>query len=120
MAIQRYHNSDMRGTIGAILSRNLIYMIFTAMGVPVHSEEQVAGGRVDVIVCGYGSAYVMELKFSKTGKDSDVEKLLAKGIDQALTKHYADKYRLDGNAIHVVSVVFEHVNHQLVAWQERQ
>lgn len=98
--------------------RNLIYMIFTAMGVTVHSEEQVAGGRIDVIVCGYGSAYVMELKVSKTGKDSDVEKLLDKGIDQALTKHYADKYRLEGNTIHVVSAVFEHEHNQLVAWKE--
>lgn len=98
--------------------RNLIYMIFTAMGVSVHSEEQVAGGRVDVIVCGYGSAYVMELKVSKTGKEADVEKLLENGINQALTKHYSDKYRLEGNAIHVVSVVFEHKNNQLVAWRE--
>lgn len=98
--------------------RNLIYMIFTAMGVSVHSEEQVAGGRVDVILCGYGNAYVMELKVSKTGEGDDVEKLLAKGIDQALTRHYADKYRLDNKAIHVVSVVFEHKNNQLVAWQE--
>lgn len=98
--------------------RNLIYMIFTAMGVTVHSEEQVAGGRVDVVVCGYGSAYVMELKVSKTENDADIDKLLDSGIDQALTRRYADKYRLDGNTIHVVSVVFEHEHHQLVAWRE--
>lgn len=99
--------------------RNMIYLIFTAMGVSVHSEEQVAGGRIDVIVCGYGNAYVMELKVSKTGKEADVAKLLDNGIDQALTKHYADKYRLNDNTIHVVSVVFEHKHHQLVGWKEK-
>jgi len=98
--------------------RNLIYLVFTAMGVPVHAEEQVAGGRVDLIVAGYGSAYVLELKVSRRGTEADVQRLLAEGIDQALTRRYADKYRLEGHTLHLVSVVFDHQSHQLVAWRE--
>jgi len=107
---------DHLGNVNEGCYRNMIYMLFTAFGVDVHSEEQVAGGIADIVVKAYGQAYVFELKVSKTGNDSDVKKLLAKGIDQALAKHYADKYQLEGCTIHVVSVVFEHVNHQLVAW----
>lgn len=97
--------------------RNMMYMLFTAFGVEVHAEEQVAGGRVDIVVKAYDQAYVFELKVSQTGTDDDIQKLLAKGIDQAQANHYADKYSFDTSKTHVVSVVFEHKNHQLVAWR---
>lgn len=98
--------------------RNLLYMLLVAFGINAHAEEPVAGGRVDIVAEGVGQAYVMELKVSRTGDKANVEALLAKGLDQAQAKHYADKYRLDDNTIHVVSVVFEHKHNQLVAWRE--
>lgn len=97
--------------------RNMIYMLFTAFGVEVHTEEQVAGGRVDIVVKSYDKAYVFELKVSQTGTDDDIQQLLAKGIDQAQASHYADKYHFEASSVHVVSVAFEHKNHQLVAWR---
>jgi len=111
---------DHLGNINEGYYRNMMYMLFTAFGVDVHAEEQVAGGIVDIVAKAYGQAYIFELKVSKTGTDPDAEKLLTKGIDQALTKHYADKYRLNSNTLHVVSVVFEHEHNQLVAWRKEK
>jgi len=109
---------DHLGNVNEGYYRNMMYMLFTAFGVDVHAEEQVAGGIVDIVVKAYGQAYVFELKVSRTGTGADVENLLAKGIDQALTKHYADKYQLEDSTIHVISIVFEHKHNQLVAWKK--
>lgn len=109
---------DNLGNVHEGYYRNMMYMLFTAFGVDTHSEEQVAGGIVDIIVKAYDQAYVFELKVSKTGTEQDIAKCVEKGIDQALTNHYADKYSFDATSVHVISVVFEHVNHQLVAWRE--
>lgn len=98
--------------------RNMMYMLFTAFGLDVHTEEQVAGGIVDIVVIAYDHAYVFELKVSRDGDEKDVERLLGIGIDQALTNHYADKYRMKANTIHIISVVFEHQHYQLVAWKD--
>lgn len=100
--------------------RNMIYMLFSAFGVDVHAEEQVAGGIVDIVIKAYDQAYVFELKVSQTGADADVESLLSNGFDQAQAKSYADKYHFDASKVHVISVVFDHNNHQLVAWRSQQ
>lgn len=106
------------GNVNEGYYRNMMYMLFTAFGVDTHSEEQVAGGIVDIVIKAYDQAYVFELKVSKTGTDADIAKCLERGIDQAITNHYADKYHFEAKNVHVVSVVFEHENHQLVAWRE--
>lgn len=98
--------------------RNMLYLLFTAFGLTPRAEEQVAGGRVDLVVEGFGQVYVFELKVSSAGNPTEVERLLASGLNQAQRNHYADKYHLTAQNIHVVSMVFEHVNHQLVAWRE--
>lgn len=99
--------------------RNMMYMLFTAFGVDVHSEEQVAGGIIDMVVKAYDQAYVFELKVSRSGTDSDIQKLLDKGTNQVVRNHYADKYRFNVSKVHIVSIVFEHEHHQLVAWREK-
>lgn len=99
--------------------RNMMYMLFTAFGVDAHSEEQVAGGIVDIVVKAYDQMYVFELKVSRSGTDSEIEKLLTKGLDQAVGNHYADKYCFNVSNVHLVSVVFEQKHHQLVAWREK-
>lgn len=98
--------------------RNMMYMLFCAFGIDCHAEEQMAGGRVDIVVKAYDQAYVFELKVSKTGTDSDIQRLLDEGLDQTLSKHYADKYRFDANKVHITSIAFENNNHQLIAWKE--
>jgi len=110
---------DHLGNVNEGYYRNMMYMLFTAFAIDTHAEEQVAGGIVDIVAKAYGQAYVFELKVSRTGSEAEVEKLLAKGIDQVLTRRYADKYRFDASRVHVVSVVFDHGSHQLVAWKER-
>lgn len=99
--------------------RNMMYMLFTAFGIDVHSEEQVAGGIVDIVIKAYDQAYVFELKVSRSGTNSDIQKLLDKGINQAVCNQYAEKYRFNLSKIHVVSIVFEHEHHQLIAWREK-
>lgn len=96
--------------------RNMLYMLFTAFGLSVHAEEQVAGGRVDMAVEAYGKAYVFELKVSETGKD--IDKLLHEGLLQAKRKKYADKYKINNNSVHIVALVFENKQHQLAGWLE--
>lgn len=99
--------------------RNMLFLLFTAFGLAPRAEEQVAGGRIDLAVEAYGQAYVFELKVSANGEASEVERLLTSGLDQANRKHYADKYHFSAQTTHVVAVVFEHTNHQLVAWREK-
>jgi len=111
---------DHLGNVNEGYYRNMMYMLFTAFGVDVHAEEQVAGGIVDIVAKAYGHAYIFELKVSRTGTDDDTERLLAKGIGQAQARHYADKYRFDASKAHVIALVFDHVNHQLVAWREHK
>lgn len=98
----------------------MMYTLFTALGVNVHAEEPVAGGRVDIVAEAFGHAYVFELKVSRTGENSDVQRLLGEGIDQAERKRYADKYKLNTDTVRMVAVVFEHRNHQLVAWKDAE
>lgn len=97
--------------------RNMMYMLFTAFGVNVHAEEQVAGGRVDIVAETYGRAYVFELKVCKTETRRNVEKLLSEGIDQAVRCHYVEKYKFNAEALHVISIVFDNKTHRLVAWR---
>lgn len=109
---------DHLGNVHEGYYRNMMYMLFTAFGVDCHSEEQVAGGRVDIIVKAYDQVYVFELKVSKTSSDGDIQDLLDAGLGQATRNHYADKYHFDANKVHVVAVAFEHEHHQLVGWKE--
>lgn len=106
------------GNVNEGYYRNMMYMLFTAFGVDVHSEEQVAGGIVDIVVKAYGQTYLFELKVSKNGTDENIAKKLNEGASQAICNHYADKYQLDASKVHVISVVFEHKNNQLAAWRE--
>lgn len=109
---------DHLGNVQEGYYRNMMYMLFAAFGVDVRSEEQVAGGVVDIVVKAYNQAYVFELKLSRTGTEADINKCLEMGMAQAVRNHYADKYHFDISNVHVVSAVFEHEHHQLVAWRE--
>ena len=98
--------------------RNMLYMFFTALGIDCHAEEQVAGGRIDIVLQALNVAYILELKVSNTGSDNDISRLLKAGMDQAVMKGYAEKYKFEADKVHVVSVVFEGRHHQLVAWKD--
>lgn len=58
--------------------------------------------------------------YVRTYLERDVRRLLGEGIDQAGGKRYADKYRLKADTVHMVAVVFDHRDHQLVAWKEAE
>ncbi|MCX7088262.1 MAG: ATP-binding protein [Methylococcales bacterium] len=78
---------------------SVFYSYFAALGLPIILEDTSNQGRIDMTVHFAGQIYLFEFK---------VVELSAQGraIQQLKDKNYADKYRTEGEPIHLIGVEF--------------
>ncbi len=91
----------------------LLYSCFQTIGVDIKVEATSSRGRADLVVLDGGQVFVLELKVAAI--DSEVGKKLGEVMAQIRKRGYADKYRIRGEEIHHIAVVFSRTERNLVA-----
>ena len=91
----------------------MLYMTLRAIGADLRAEESSSRGRADMVLCHDGQVFVLELKMSEPGEDSDAA--LSRAITQIRERGYAEKYRDQGRPVHLLGVVFGREEGNLLA-----
>ena len=82
----------------------LLYACFRTAGVDFRVEDASSQGRADLVVLHGGQVFVLELKVA-AGED-EVEAKFEETMVQMRERGYADKYRIRGEVIYHLAVVF--------------
>ena len=82
----------------------MLYMTLRAVGAEVHAEESSSHGRSDLVIRQGGQVFVLELKVAE-GED-EAESTLDAALDQIQDRGYAEKYRSEGEPVHLLGLVF--------------
>ena len=81
---------------------SLLYMCLRAVGVELRVEEASHRGRADMVVRLGGQVFVLEFKMAEG--EGGGEAALVAALAQMRARGYAEKYRADGVAVHLVGV----------------
>ena len=82
---------------------SLLHMCFRAIDVDLRMEDTSSHGRADMIVLTGGQVFV--LKFKMAEGDEDTETAMDAVLSQMRGRGYAEKYRDQGEPVHLVGVV---------------
>ena len=83
---------------------SVLYASFNALNLDIRAEDASVQGRADIVVIYQKQVFVFELKVAG---GSDVEVKAEQALKQMRERDYAGKYRIDGNRIHLLAVVFD-------------
>ena len=102
-----YTNNDIARFEGYYAS--VFYSYFAALGLDVKVEDSTSRGRLDMVVRFNGHVYLFELKVvEQAGPGAALAQLKARG--------YAEKYRSQGDPIHLVGVEFSSESRNVTAF----
>ncbi|MGB5734421.1 MAG: ATP-binding protein [Thiohalocapsa sp.] len=87
----------------------LFYAYFAALGLDITPEDSSNAGRLDMAVRFNGQVYLCEVKVVELAPDGSA-------LAQIKQRGYADKYRADGQPIHLIGVEFSRERRSLVAF----
>ena len=87
----------------------LFYAYFAALGLDITPEDSSNAGRLDMAVRFNGQVYLFEFKVVELAPDGSA-------LAQIKQRGYADKYRADGQPIHLIGVEFSRERRSLVAF----
>ena len=85
----------------------MLFACFRSTGLDVRAEESTAHGRSDMVLLHGGQVFVMECKMA--GESERAEAAVARAMTQMRERGYADRYMADGKPVHLVALVFGHV-----------
>ena len=91
--------------------RFILKNLFYICGFNVKEEEQVANGRIDLVVETSNIIYVIELKMSDNGG-------MSAATQQIITRHYKDAYCASHKSVVGLALVFDKDNRGLKDWKE--
>lgn len=91
--------------------RFILKNLFYICGFNVKEEEQVADGRIDLVVETSNIIYVIELKMSDNGGTSAA-------TQQIITRHYKDAYCASHKLVVGLALVFDKDNRGLQDWNK--
>lgn len=91
--------------------RFILKNLFYICGFNVKEEEQVADGRIDLVVETSNIIYVIELKMSDNGGTSAA-------TQQIITRHYKDVYCASHKSVVGLALVFDKDNRGLKDWNK--
>ena len=91
--------------------RFILKNLFYICGFNVKEEEQVANGRIDLVVETSTIIYVIELKMSDNGG-------MSAATQQIITRHYKDAYCASHKSVVGLALVFDKDNRGLKDWKE--
>ncbi len=90
---------------------SVLYSCFVSLGVTVTGEESSSHGRADLVVTRGEQVFILECKMQGDGTAAAA---LAEAVAQLREKKYANKYRTEGRKIHLLAMVFEREDRNLV------
>ena len=103
-----YTNNDIARFEGYYAS--VFYSYFAALGLDITVEDSSSHGRLDMAVRAGGRVYLFEFKVvEQSGAGAALAQLRARG--------YADKYRADGEPIHLIGVEFSRETRNVTAFE---
>ena len=85
----------------------MLYVIFSLLGLHVESQVRTAKGRLDIVVKTDAYIYVMELKLDRPAKEA---------IEQIDTKNYLLPYTLDGKPMTKIGISFSTEERNVTDW----
>ena len=85
----------------------MLYVIFSLLGLHVESQVRTAKGRLDVVVKTDDDIYVMEVKLDRPAREA---------IDQIDTNHYLIPYTLDSRRLTKIGISFSTKERNITEW----
>ena len=85
----------------------MLYVIFSLLGLHVDSQVRTAKGRLDVVVKTEGHIYVMEVKLDHPAQEA---------LEQIGTKNYLLPYTLDGRQLTQIGISFSTEERNVTEW----
>jgi Predicted AAA-ATPase/PD-(D/E)XK nuclease superfamily len=89
---------------------SIIYSHFAALGYEIRVEDATNHGRIDMVMSLPGHVYVFEFKVVENDADGSA-------MRQIRAKNYADKYRSQGNTIHLIGIEFSRRTRNIVGFE---
>ncbi|MBK8055437.1 MAG: AAA family ATPase [Saprospiraceae bacterium] len=89
----------------------IIHLLFSLMGVYIHSEVLTKDGRADAIILYEGHVYCLEFKLNKTAESA---------IQQVKEMGYLDAYRNKASHFHIIGINFDSEKRKVdgLIWEE--
>ncbi|MEZ4911805.1 MAG: AAA family ATPase [Saprospiraceae bacterium] len=89
----------------------IIHLLFSLMGVYIHSEVHTKDGRADAIILYEDHIYCLEFKLNKTAESA---------VEQVKEKGYLDAYRNKANHFHIIGINFNSEKRKVdgLIWEE--
>ena len=85
----------------------MLYVIFSLLGLHVESQVRTAKGRLDVVVKTDDDIYVMEVKLDRPAREA---------IDQIDTNHYLVPYTIDNRRLTKIGISFSTKERNITEW----
>ena len=85
----------------------MLYVIFSLLGLHVDSQVRTAKGRLDVVVKTDDHIYVMEVKLDRPAREA---------IEQIDSKNYLLPYSLDGRQLTKIGISFSTEERNVTEW----
>ena len=85
----------------------MLYVIFSLLGLHVESQVRTAKGRIDVVVKTKDYIYVMEVKLDRTAQEA---------LDQIESRQYLIAYSLDGRILTKIGMSFSTKERNVTEW----
>jgi hypothetical protein len=89
---------------------SVFYAYFAALGLNTVAEESSRAGRLDLAVRFNGQIYLFEFKVVELEPEG-------RALQQIKERGYADKYRAEGQPIHLIGVEFSRERRALVGFE---
>ena len=86
----------------------MLYVVFSLLGLYVQSQVRTAKGRIDVLVSSNGFLYVIEVKLDRSADEA---------LTQIDKKDYLLPYTIDGRKLFKIGVNFTTSNRQIENWK---
>ena len=86
----------------------MLYVIFSLLGLHVESQVRTAKGRIDVVVKTDDYIYVMEVKLDRSAKEA---------LEQIDSKGYLIPYTLDGKQLMKIGISFSTSERNVTEWK---
>jgi len=87
---------------------SVFYGYFAALGLDITCEESSNAGRLDMALRFNGHVYLFEFKVVELEPEG-------KALQQIIDKGYADKYKAEGQPIHLIGIEFSKASRSVVA-----
>ena len=85
----------------------MLYVIFSLLGLHVESQVRTAKGRIDVVVGTKDDIYVMEVKLDRPAQEA---------LEQTDSRKYLVPYTLDGRCLTKIGVSFSSGERNITEW----